>query len=47
MSEGEFGGKHVAFYDLFNINDNKIAEHWDIIQEIPAEKEWANKNGKF
>lgn len=47
MSEGEFGGKYVAFYDLFNINDNKIAEHWDIIQEIPAEKEWANENGKF
>lgn len=47
MSEGEFGGKHVAFYDLFNVIDNKITEHWDIVQEIPAQSEWANKNGKF
>lgn len=47
MSEGSFGGKHVAFYDMFNVNDNKISEHWDIIQEIPAESEWVNENGKF
>ncbi|MEM7574039.1 MAG: nuclear transport factor 2 family protein [Bacteroidota bacterium] len=47
-SEGKFGaGDQVAFYDLFRIEDGKIVEHWDIIQEIPAESEWANTNGKF
>lgn len=47
MSEGTFAGKHVAFYDLFRVEDAKIAEHWDIVAEIPAESDWANSNGKF
>ncbi|MDO6812709.1 nuclear transport factor 2 family protein [Tenacibaculum soleae] len=45
MSEGEWGGKSQAFYDLFRLKDNKIVEHWDVIQEIPAEM--AHTNGKF
>lgn len=48
MSEGKFGkapGVHVAFYDLFRLKDGKIVEHWDVIQDIPAEM--AHKNGKF
>lgn len=45
MSEGEWNGKPQAFYDLFRLTDNKIVEHWDVIQEIPAEM--AHKNGKF
>ncbi len=44
-SEGEFLGKHSAFYDLFRVDDGKIVEHWDVIQEIPSES--ANGNGKF
>ena len=48
MSEGKFGtGDHVAYYDLFRIDNNKIVEHWDVIQNIPAQSEWANQNGKF
>ncbi len=48
MSEGKFGkGDHVAYYDLFRIEAGKIVEHWDIIQNIPAESEWKNQNGKF
>ena len=47
VSEGSFGGKHVAFYDLFRVENGKIAEHWDAIQEIPAQEEWLNTNGKF
>ncbi len=50
VSEGKFGvapGEHVAFYDIFRIENGKIAEHWDNIQTIPAEGEWANTNGKF
>ena len=48
MSEGRFGkGEHVAFYDLFRVEDNQIVEHWDVIQPIPARSEWKNDNGKF
>lgn len=48
MSEGRFGqGEHVAFYDLFRVEDGLIVEHWDIIQSIPPEVEWKNTNGKF
>lgn len=47
-SEGKFGtGDHVAYYDLFRVEDGKIVEHWDIIQTIPAKEEWQNNNGKF
>ncbi len=44
-SEGSFAGKHVAFHDLFRVQDGKIVEHWDIIAEIPNQS--ANENGKF
>ncbi len=47
VSEGEFGGKHTSFYDLFRVKDGKIAEHWDTIETIPAKSEWKNQNGKF
>ena len=47
ISEGQFAGKHVAFYDLFRVQDNKIAEHWDTIEPIPPQSEWKNTNGKF
>jgi predicted SnoaL-like aldol condensation-catalyzing enzyme len=47
VSEGEFGGKHVAFYDLYRVQAGKIAEHWDTMQEIPAKADWKNTNGKF
>ena len=47
VSEGEFGGKHVAFYDLYRVQNGKIAEHWDTMQEIPAKADWKNSNGKF
>jgi len=47
LSEGEFAGKHVAFYDMFRVEDGKIAEHWDVIEEIPSEDQWMNDNGKF
>ena len=47
VSEGAFGGKHVAFYDLFRVENGKIAEHWDTIEAIPPKADWKNSNGKF
>jgi predicted SnoaL-like aldol condensation-catalyzing enzyme len=47
VSEGEFGGQHVAFYDLFQVENGKIAEHWDVIEPIPPREQWKNQNGKF
>jgi predicted SnoaL-like aldol condensation-catalyzing enzyme len=47
VSEGSLGGKHNSFYDLFRIENGKIAEHWDTIEEIPAKETWKNNNGKF
>jgi predicted SnoaL-like aldol condensation-catalyzing enzyme len=46
VSEGEWSGKSQAFYDLFRIEDGKVVEHWDVIQEIPTEG-LANNNGMF
>ena len=45
MSEGRLGEKPTAFFDLFRIENGKIAEHWDIVSEIPADM--AHNNGKF
>lgn len=45
MSEGEWHGKPHSFYDLFRLENDKIVEHWDVIEEIPAKM--AHNNGKF
>lgn len=47
VSEGHLAGKHSSFYDLFRVENGKIAEHWDTIEEIPSKNEWKNENGKF
>ena len=47
VSEGQFLGKHSAFYDLFRLEKGKIVEHWDTIEEILPKAEWKNINGKF
>lgn len=47
VSEGNFCGRYVAYYDLFRVENGKIAEHWDAIQDIPSRENWKNENGKF
>lgn len=46
-SEGVFAGKPTSFYDLFRVENGKIAEHWDTVEVIPPRSEWKNENGKF
>lgn len=47
VSEGQIGGRHSSFHDLFRVENGTIAEHWDTIEAIPARSEWKNQNGKF
>ncbi|WP_428024202.1 nuclear transport factor 2 family protein [Arcobacter sp.] len=47
VSKGIFMNKASSFYDLFRIEDGKIVEHWDTIEEIPEKSTWQNNNGKF
>jgi len=47
VSEGFWSGEHVSFYDLFRMENDKVVEHWDVIEPIPPQKEWKNQNGKF
>jgi predicted SnoaL-like aldol condensation-catalyzing enzyme/truncated hemoglobin YjbI len=44
-SEGLFSGKPTAFFDLFRIENEKVIEHWDVLQEIPQQQ--AHENGFF
>lgn len=47
VGEGQFAGKHSLFYDLFRVENGKIAEHCDTVETIPPSSEWKNANGKF
>lgn len=47
VSEGTYGGKPTSYYDLWRIENGKIAEHWDVMETIADETTWANENGKL
>ena len=47
VSEGTFAGKPTSYYDLWRIENGKIAEHWDIMETIAEKSTWQNQNGKF
>jgi predicted SnoaL-like aldol condensation-catalyzing enzyme len=47
VSEGNYGGVHTAFYDLFRLQKGKVVEHWDTTETIAPRSEWKNNNGKF
>ena len=40
ISEGTFGGDATSFYDLFRVENEKIVEHWDVIETIIPKHEW-------
>lgn len=46
ISQGQWNRTTNAFYDLFRIENNKIVEHWDVIQPVPTDG-LANDNGMF
>lgn len=48
FSEGKFGadgGKLTAFFDLFRLENNRIVEHWNVLQEVPDKM--THDNGMF
>ncbi len=47
VSEGKFAGQPTSYYDLFRVEDGKIAEHWDVMETIAPEADRKNTNGKF
>jgi predicted SnoaL-like aldol condensation-catalyzing enzyme len=47
VSEGTFGDPPTAYYDLYRVQNGKIAEHWDTLEAIPPREDWKNPNGKF
>ena len=47
VSEGTFGGASTSYYDLWRVENGKIAEHWDVMETIAAKETWQNQNGKF
>ena len=47
VSEGTYGGAPTSYYDLWRVENSKIAEHWDVMETIADESTWQNQNGKF
>lgn len=47
VSEGTFGGAPTSYYDLWRVENGKIAEHWDVMETIADKDTWQNQNGKF
>ena len=47
VSEGTFGGEPTSYYDLWRVDNGKIAEHWDVMETIADQSTWQNENGKF
>jgi predicted SnoaL-like aldol condensation-catalyzing enzyme len=51
ISEGTFGTADdpvaTSYYDLFRVENGKIAEHWDVMEPITTEPNAMNPNHKF
>jgi predicted SnoaL-like aldol condensation-catalyzing enzyme len=47
VSEGYFHSIHTSFYDLFRLENGKIAEHWDNFESIVPYGLAKNSSGKY
>ena len=47
VCEGAKNGVHSGLYNLFRIEDRRIAENWTTVEAIPPRDQWKNDNGKF
>ena len=47
VCEGAKDGVHSGLYNLFRIEDGRIAENWTTVEAIPPRDQWKNNNGKF
>jgi predicted SnoaL-like aldol condensation-catalyzing enzyme len=47
VAEATLGDVPTGIYDLFRIENGRIAEHWDTLEAIPPRDQWKNINGKF
>ncbi|RCX16403.1 putative SnoaL-like aldol condensation-catalyzing enzyme [Fontibacillus phaseoli] len=47
VSEGLFDGQPTAFFDMFRVENGKIAEHWDVIEGILPTEKRKNSNSRF
>lgn len=47
VSGGTFGGTPTSCYDLWRVEDGRIAERWDVMETIADKSAWAGENGKF
>lgn len=47
VSEGAFGGAPTACYDLWRVENGKIAKHWDVMESIADQSARQNQKGKF
>lgn len=44
---GKGNGEPTSFYDLFRVENGKIAEYWDVVETIAPKDSWKNINGMF
>lgn len=42
VSEGTFGGKPTSYYDLWRVENGKIAELWDVMETSADPSTWQN-----
>jgi predicted SnoaL-like aldol condensation-catalyzing enzyme len=43
----EPGSRGVAIVDIYRMENGKVVEHWDVIQDVPEEAKTKNGNGMF
>lgn len=46
MSKMTMAGVDIAVIDLFSVEDDRIVEHWDVMEVITPQETWVN-SGKF